>query len=116
MIERKKYLDKLISRKNNGMVKVITGIRRCGKSYLLFNIYKDHLKSQGISDDQIVELALDEIENIRYRNPIELESTSVRKPPTTARIIMCSLTKFKKSYRCKIHISKTPKIKSALLT
>ena len=72
MIERKKYLDKLISRKNNGMVKVITGIRRCGKSYLLFNIYKDHLKSQGISDDQIVELALDEIENIRYRNPIEL--------------------------------------------
>ena len=72
MIERKKYLDKLISRKDNGMVKVITGIRRCGKSYLLFNIYKDHLKSQGISDDQIVELALDEIENIRYRNPIEL--------------------------------------------
>ena len=72
MIERKKYLDKLINRKDNGMVKVITGIRRCGKSYLLFNIYKDHLKSQGISDDQIVELALDEIENIRYRNPIEL--------------------------------------------
>ena len=72
MIERKKYLDKLISRKDNGMVKVITGIRRCGKSYLLFNIYKDHLKSQGISDDQIVELALDEIKNIRYRNPIEL--------------------------------------------
>lgn len=72
MIERKKYLDKLINRKDNGMVKVITGIRRCGKSYLLFNIYKDHLKSQGISDDQIVELALDEIKNIRYRNPIEL--------------------------------------------
>lgn len=72
MIERKKYLDKLINRKDNGMVKVITGIRPCGKSYLLFNIYKDHLKSQGISDDQIVELALDEIENIRYRNPIEL--------------------------------------------
>ena len=72
MIERKKYLDKLISRKNNDMVKVITGIRRCGKSYLLFRIYKDFLKSQGIDDEQIIELALDEIENIKYRNPIEL--------------------------------------------
>ncbi len=72
MIERKKYLDRLISRKGNGMVKVITGIRRCGKSYLLFNIYRDYLKSQGIKEEQIVALALDEIENIRYRNPIEL--------------------------------------------
>ena len=46
MIERKKYLEKLISKKENGLVKVITGIRRCGKSYLLFNIYKDYLKSK----------------------------------------------------------------------
>ena len=45
MIERRKYLEKLISKKNNGLVKVITGIRRCGKSYLLFNIYKGYLKS-----------------------------------------------------------------------
>ena len=72
MIERKKYLDKLINRKDNGMVKVITGIRRCGKSYLLFRIYKDYLISQGIKEQQIVALALDEIENIKYRNPIEL--------------------------------------------
>ena len=43
MIERKKYLDRLISKKENGLVKVITGIRRCGKSYLLFNIYKEYL-------------------------------------------------------------------------
>ena len=50
MIERKKYLDKLKSRKQNGLVKVITGIRRCGKSYLLFNIYKDYLKSIGVED------------------------------------------------------------------
>ena len=89
MIERKKYLDKLISRKDNGMVKVITGIRRCGKSYLLFNIYKDHLKSQGISDDQIVELALDEIENIRYRNPkikiISFSKQKAFKPPRPKR-------------------------------
>ena len=44
MIERKKYLEKLIAKKENGLVKVITGIRRCGKSYLLFNIYKEYLK------------------------------------------------------------------------
>ncbi len=72
MIERKKYLDKLISRKQNGLVKVITGIRRCGKSYLLFNIYKDYLKSTGVEDDCIICLALDDDENIKYRNPLEL--------------------------------------------
>lgn len=72
MIERKKYLEKLISKKGNGMVKVITGIRRCGKSYLLFNIYKNYLKSTGVSESNIIELALDDDENIRYRNPIEL--------------------------------------------
>lgn len=72
MIERKKYLDKLISRKQNGLVKVITGIRRCGKSYLLFNIYKDYLKSIGVEEECIICLALDDDENIRYRNPLEL--------------------------------------------
>lgn len=72
MIERKKYLDKLISRKQNGLVKVITGIRRCGKSYLLFNIYKEYLKSIGVEDDCIICLALDDDENIKYRNPLEL--------------------------------------------
>lgn len=72
MIERKKYLDKLISKKENGLVKVITGIRRCGKSYLLFNIYKDYLKSTGVEEERIICLALDDDENIRYRNPIEL--------------------------------------------
>lgn len=72
MIERKKYLDKLISKKDNGLVKVITGIRRCGKSYLLFNIYMDYLKSIGVEADCIIALALDDDENIRYRNPLEL--------------------------------------------
>ena len=61
MIERKKYLERLIARKENGLVKVITGIRRCGKSYLLFNIYKSYLKSIGVEDDQIICLALDDL-------------------------------------------------------
>lgn len=74
MIERNKYLEKLINKKENGMVKVITGIRRCGKSYMLFNIYRDYLLKNGVSEEQIVCLALDDDENIRYRNPIELGS------------------------------------------
>ena len=72
MIERKQYLDQLISKKENGMIKVITGIRRCGKSYLLFEIYHQYLNSIGVDDEHIIELALDDDENIRYRNPIEL--------------------------------------------
>lgn len=72
MIERKKYLERLISKKDNGLVKVITGIRRCGKSYLLFNIYKSYLKSIGVEDECIICLALDDDENIKYRNPLEL--------------------------------------------
>ena len=72
MIERKKYLERLIAKKENGLVKIITGIRRCGKSYLLFNIYKDYLKSIGVEDECIICLALDDDENIKYRNPLEL--------------------------------------------
>lgn len=72
MIERQVYLEKLIRKKENGLVKVITGIRRCGKSYLLFEIYHKYLNSIGVDDDHIIELALDDDMNIRYRNPLEL--------------------------------------------
>lgn len=72
MIERKQYLDQLISKKENGMIKVITGIRRCGKSYLLFDIYHKYLNSVGVDDEHIIEIALDDDENIKYRNPLRL--------------------------------------------
>jgi uncharacterized protein len=72
-IERKYYLDKLVSKKENGLIKVITGIRRCGKSYLLFKIYHNYLNSIGVKDRYIIELALDEAVNARYRNPLELD-------------------------------------------
>lgn len=72
MIERKEYLNRLIAKKENGMIKIVTGIRRCGKSYLLFNIYHDYLNSVGVDDDHIIELSLDDDENIEYRNPIRL--------------------------------------------
>lgn len=74
VIKRDKYLNKLIAKKENGLIKVITGIRRCGKSYLLFNLYHEYLNSVGILDANIIELALDEIMNARYRNPMELDA------------------------------------------
>ena len=61
VINRQRYLNKIISKKDNGLIKVITGIRRCGKSYLLFQLYHQYLNSIGVSDDCIVEIALDEI-------------------------------------------------------
>ncbi len=72
MIDRKYYLDQLISKKENGLIKIITGIRRCGKSYLLFEIFHQYLKSLGVENDQIIKLSLDELENVKYRNPLEL--------------------------------------------
>lgn len=74
IIRRDRYLNKLISKKENGLVKVITGIRRCGKSFLLFYLYHEYLNSIGVADDNIIELALDEAIHARYRNPLELDS------------------------------------------
>lgn len=73
IINRKKYIKKLISKKDNGPVKVITGIRRCGKSFLLFELFHSWLISAGVSESCIIELALDEAANARYRNPLELD-------------------------------------------
>ena len=72
VIERKQYLDELIKKKDNGRIKIITGIRRCGKSYLLFELYKNYLLNNNVSKTQIIELALDDIENINYRDPFKL--------------------------------------------
>ena len=74
IIKRDRYLQKLIAKKDNGMIKIITGIRRCGKSFLLFNLYHEYLNSVGIDDGHIIELALDEAMNARYRNPMELDA------------------------------------------
>ena len=70
--ERKQYLDQLIKKKDNGRVKVITGLKRSGKSYLLFNLFRNNLMETGVGEDQIIALALDEIDNAKYRNPFEL--------------------------------------------
>lgn len=72
IIDRKRYLNKLIRLRNNGQVKIITGIRRCGKSFLLNTIYRDYLMQDGVKTEQIVMLDLDDNLNARYRNPMEL--------------------------------------------
>ena len=74
VIRRDRYLERLISKQNNGMIKVITGIRRCGKSYLLFNLFYDHLLASGIPEDNIICIALDDVENEAYRDPYRLYS------------------------------------------
>ena len=68
-INREIYLQALIDRMHNGMIKVITGIRRCGKSYLLFEIFKDYLKSTGVDDSHIIAIELDKRQNVKYHNP-----------------------------------------------
>ena len=72
VIKRDIYLNKLISRKNNGAIKIITGIRRCGKSYLLFNLYYDYLLSTGVEKKNIIALSLDDDFNREYRNTDKL--------------------------------------------
>ena len=69
IIKRDLYLNRLIERQNNGMIKVVTGIRRCGKSFLLFKLYKEYLLNSGVKNDHIIEIALDGINVDELRNP-----------------------------------------------
>ena len=68
-IKRDKYLEDLKDRMHNGMIKVVTGIRRSGKSYLIFTIFKEYLISEGVNEDQIIEMEFDKKENAKYRDP-----------------------------------------------
>lgn len=68
-IKREKYLNDLVNRMHNGMIKVITGIRRCGKSYLLFKIFKKYLLEQGVPESHMIEIELDQRKNRKYRDP-----------------------------------------------
>ena len=71
-IKRDRYLNQLIERRNNGLIKVITGIRRCGKSFLLFELFAEYLKENGVKDEHIISLPLDDDINEKYRDPHEL--------------------------------------------
>ena len=67
--ERKEYLNKLISAEGNGMIKIITGIRRCGKSFLLFNIFRKHLLERGVTENHIIQVNLEDRRNRKLRDP-----------------------------------------------
>ncbi len=69
VIKRDAYLERLIDKKENGLIKVITGIRRCGKSYLLFNLFYDYLIDNGVKEEQIITIALDDDIYLEYRDP-----------------------------------------------
>lgn len=73
-IKRDKYLNMLVNRRDNGLIKVITGIRRCGKSYLLDPIFKNYLIESGVKENHIIKLELDKIENEKYLDPQELNN------------------------------------------
>ena len=68
-IKRDLYLQKLIDRRHNGLIKVVTGVRRCGKSYLVFNLFTKYLKSIGVDDDHIIKVNLEDRRNKKLRNP-----------------------------------------------
>ena len=72
VIKRDRYLKQIVAKKKDGMIKIVTGIRRCGKSYLLNVLFRQHLLDEGVEEYDIIMLALDEDVNIRYRNPMEL--------------------------------------------
>ena len=74
MIQRNKYLNELVSLQGNGMIKVITGMRRCGKSYLLFNIFVSYLEEQGIKPEQIIKINLENFKHRALRNPDNMYS------------------------------------------
>ena len=77
-INRQSYLNKLAKHRHNGLVKVITGLRRCGKSYLLFNRFKRQLLSEGVKSEHVIEIALDDDSFESLRDPREL-SAYIRK-------------------------------------
>ena len=72
VVKRDRYLNQIIDKKKDGMIKIVTGIRRCGKSYLLNVLFRQHLLDEGVQERDIIMMALDEDINIRYRNPLEL--------------------------------------------
>jgi len=69
IIRRDGYLNKLIGKERNGLIKVVTGVRRCGKTYLLFNLFHDHLRMSGVPESHIIEVALDDRSNKKLRDP-----------------------------------------------
>ena len=101
IIKREQYVKSLLERRWNGKVKIITGIRRCGKSFLLYTLYKDYLRSEGVGDDCFVEIALDKRANVKYRNPHELYNYIVNRTKDTEKRYYVFIDEIQLSYKIK---------------
>ena len=100
-IQREQYISELLSKRWNGKVKIVTGIRRCGKSFLLFNLYKDYLLNEGVEKDCFVELALDKKAHAKYRNPNELYEYVLRKTKDDEKRYYVFIDEIQLSYKVK---------------
>ena len=101
IIQRDQYVSELLSKRGNGKVKIVTGIRRCGKSFLLFNLYKDYLLNDGVEKDCFVELALDKKAHVKYRNPNELYDYVLRKTKDDEKRYYVFIDEIQLSYKVK---------------
>ncbi len=100
-IQREQYISELLNKRWNGKVKIVTGIRRCGKSFLLFNLYKDYLLNEGVAKDCFVELALDKKAHAKYRNPNELYDYVLRKTKDDEKRYYVFIDEIQLSYKVK---------------
>ena len=100
-IKRDQYISELLSKRWNGKVKIVTGIRRCGKSFLLFNLYKDYLLNEGVAKECFVELALDKKAHAKYRNPNELYDYVLRKTKDDEKRYYVFIDEIQLSYKVK---------------
>ena len=101
IIKREQYISDLLNKRWNGKVKIITGIRRCGKSFLLFNLYKDYLLNEGVAKECFVELALDKKAHAKYRNPNELYDYVLRKTKDDEKRYYVFIDEIQLSYKVK---------------
>ena len=101
VIQRNQYISELISKRWNGKVKIITGIRRCGKSFLLFTLYKNYLLNEGVAKECFVELALDKKAHVKYRNPNELYDYVLRKTQDAEKRYYVFIDEIQLSYKVK---------------
>ena len=101
IIERPSYIDKLLAKQWNGKVKIITGLRRCGKSFLLSTLYKNRLLEQGVNEDQFIEIALDRKSGIPYRNPNLLFEYLIEKTKDTYKRYYVFIDEIQLSFKVK---------------
>ena len=101
IIERPSYIDKLFAKQWNGKVKIITGLRRCGKSFLLSTLYKNRLLADGITEDQFIEIALDRKSGVQYRNPNFLFDYIIEKTKDTNKKYYVFIDEIQLSFKVK---------------